>query len=258
MQGKTHLVVGTALALVLLPPVGLQGLILGTGLAALGSVISDIDSGHSGAGQDAARVMALSAIIVILTVAADLTFHAGILNGIAQRMRMNSSLAAGIVFVVILLSGILLPHRSFMHSITGGALLCACLYQLMPRDWAYFAVGFGSHLLLDVTNQRGEQLFFPLRKRYALRWFKSNGFVNRLLLAAGGAALAIVLYHYAAPYIRETAQGVGQVAQGAGQVLQGAGKMASEAAQRAGEAAQKAARGAGESLRSGMDQLAGK
>ena len=54
MQGKTHLAVGSALALALLPPAGMHTLIIGTGAAALGSVVSDIDSGHSGAGQDAA------------------------------------------------------------------------------------------------------------------------------------------------------------------------------------------------------------
>ena len=101
MQGKTHLAVGSALALALLPPAGMHTLIIGTGAAALGSVVSDIDSGHSGAGQDAARVMAVSAIITILTVAADLTFHTGIIDGIRQRLSMNLNLAAGIGFVLI-------------------------------------------------------------------------------------------------------------------------------------------------------------
>lgn len=239
MQGKTHLAVGSALALALLPPTGMHTLIIGTGAAALGSVVSDIDSGHSGAGQDAARVMAVSAIITILTVAADLTFHTGIIDGIRQRLSMNLNLAAGIGFVLILLLGILLPHRSFMHSLTGGALLCVCLWKLVPEAWMYFAVGFGSHLLLDLTNQRGEQLFFPYRRRYSLGWFKSNGFVNRLLLTAGTVLLVILLYRYASPYIKDAAQGIGEAAGNVQQELQDA------------------ARNAGETLRSGWDHLTG-
>ena len=45
MLGKTHMAVGVASSLLLLPPSNIQELVLGTGAAAVGAVISDIDVG---------------------------------------------------------------------------------------------------------------------------------------------------------------------------------------------------------------------
>ena len=47
MLGKTHMAVGVAAGLLVLQPKNLQELILGTGVSAIGSVISDIDVGTS-------------------------------------------------------------------------------------------------------------------------------------------------------------------------------------------------------------------
>ena len=116
MQGKTHLAVGSALALALLPPAGMHTLIIGTGAAALGSVVSDIDSGHSGAGQDAARVMAVSAIITILTVAAgDLIIgvylDAEVLTGIDELDEQWELIAKALIVLLSDEQSFLLTHQ---------------------------------------------------------------------------------------------------------------------------------------------------
>ena len=48
MLGKTHMAVGTAAGLLIIQPQNITELILGTGAAMIGSVISDIDVGTSG------------------------------------------------------------------------------------------------------------------------------------------------------------------------------------------------------------------
>ena len=45
MLGKTHMAVGTAAGLLIMQPQNITELILGTGAAMIGSVISDIDIG---------------------------------------------------------------------------------------------------------------------------------------------------------------------------------------------------------------------
>ena len=193
MQGKTHLVMGTALALAILQPDNVRLLIAGGGAAAFGSVISDIDSGNSSAGQEAVKAVAALVLIGIGMFMADRYFDTDIYGQLVQQGNQDGSLPAFLIFLMLCAFGMITPHRSFMHSLTGGALLTGCVWRFFPEGWLYFAVGFGTHLLLDLLNRRGERLFFPLRKTFSLGWFKANGLVNRILFLAGSAAVVILV-----------------------------------------------------------------
>ena len=59
MLGKTHFFIGISTALAVLQPQSVPVLVTGISAAAVGSVISDIDSGTSQAHQEADKVMAL-------------------------------------------------------------------------------------------------------------------------------------------------------------------------------------------------------
>lgn len=89
MLGRTHFFVGTAVSLAVLHPQSMSSLVAGAGAAAIGSMISDVDSGTSQAHQEADKIMAaviaVSAVVIIL----DYKFHVGIYN----RLMRDSSIA---------------------------------------------------------------------------------------------------------------------------------------------------------------------
>ena len=59
MLGKTHMAVGTAAGLLIMQPQNITELILGTGAAMIGSVISDIDIGTSDSHKEADKIIGL-------------------------------------------------------------------------------------------------------------------------------------------------------------------------------------------------------
>ncbi|MBP3876560.1 MAG: metal-dependent hydrolase [Lachnospiraceae bacterium] len=197
MQGRTHLVVGTACALAILRPDTTPLLVAGGASAALGSMISDIDSGSSGAGQDAGKAVAASLIFMILVIYADHYFHMGIYEQLFAGSGSDERLFLFLGFLLLCAVGMLTRHRSLMHSLPCGAALTYCVSRFSPSLTWYFAIGFTSHLMLDLFNRKGLQLFFPFRKRFALGFFRSAGFVNRLLFLAGTAALIMIIWRLA-------------------------------------------------------------
>jgi inner membrane protein len=58
----------------------------------------------------------------------------------------------------------------------------------------YFAIGFATHLLLDLLNRKGEQLLYPLKNTYCLGVCSSSGVVNDILFAFGLVATIFLLY----------------------------------------------------------------
>lgn len=197
MQGKTHLVIGVALSLAVMRPATLPALVSGAGAAALGSVISDIDAGQSGAGHDATKVVASIVIAGVLVLLADLYFHLGLYNRLLKRGRETDFMLPLLLFILFAAVGMLTRHRSFMHSLPAMILFTACIWFMQRAMAPYFAIAYASHLLLDLTNRRGMRLFFPSRKLVSMKLFASNGWMDRILLTAGVIALVLVVAHSA-------------------------------------------------------------
>lgn len=197
MQGKTHLVIGVALSLAVMRPATLLALVSGAGAAALGSVISDIDAGQSGAGHDATKVVASIVIAGVLVLLADLYFHLGLYNRLLKRGRETDFMLPLLLFILFAAVGMLTRHRSFMHSLPAMILFTACIWFMQRAMAPYFAIAYASHLLLDLTNRRGMRLFFPSRKLVSMKLFASNGWMDRILLTAGVIALVLVVAHSA-------------------------------------------------------------
>ena len=84
------------------------------------------------------------------------------------------------------------PHRSFMHSIPALVSLTGCVEIIFPLAAPYFAIGFISHLTLDLCNRRDERLLYPLKWGLSFGVCSSKGLVNRILFSAGSAVSAIV------------------------------------------------------------------
>ena len=111
MLGRTHFFVGTAVSLAVLHPQSMSSLVAGAGAAAIGSMISDVDSGTSQAHQEADKIMAaviaVSAVVIIL----DYKFHVGIYNRLMRDSSIARLLTGVLGFLVICLYGRDTPHR---------------------------------------------------------------------------------------------------------------------------------------------------
>lgn len=188
MLGKTHLAAGIAVTLGITQPASLSELLLAIDLGAAGALISDIDVGTSYSRQEADKTLLAVGSLVGAMMLLDHFFHIGILSRI-----LSHSGAARIFVGILLLSGICVmgreqPHRTFMHSFLALILLNTALGLIYERMIPYFTIGFLSHLGLDLLNRKGLRLFYPWKKKFALRLVSSGGFVNQLLFLLGWIA----------------------------------------------------------------------
>lgn len=187
MLGNTHMAVGVAASLLVMQPKNIQELILGTGVAAIGAVISDIDIGTSDSHKEADKIIGMAALAVTAMIVVECVWHVGI-----YRRLMRSSSAARIMvsvaaFLMICAFGKERPHRSFMHSVPSFFLLTGCVMIFLPLAAPYFGIAFASHVALDLLNRKGERLLYPWRKGFSLNLCSSKGLVNRLLFRIGSA-----------------------------------------------------------------------
>lgn len=185
MLGKTHMAVGTAASLLILRPATLSELILGTGAAMIGSVISDIDIGTSDSHREADKIVAFTAFTVILVFLAESIWDIGIYQKLLSNSSIMQAAPSVAAFFVICAIGKEQPHRSFMHSFLALGLLTGCVAGFLPLLAPYFGIAFFSHLAADLLNRKGERLFFPLKKGFRLNLCSSKGLVNRLFFRAG-------------------------------------------------------------------------
>ena len=193
MLGRTHFFIGTAAALAVLQPQTVPVLVTGAGAAAIGSLISDIDVGTSQAHRDADKIITATVAVAALTILAEYKLNLGIYRRLTSDSNILRLLAGTAAFLLLCAYGKQQPHRSFMHSFAALALLTACVDIIYPDASAYFAVGFLSHLVLDVLNRKPEKLLWPWTKGFCLGLCSARGVVNRALLGVGMASLTVIL-----------------------------------------------------------------
>ena len=111
MTYRTHLAAGYAAVLYTFSPDTLTELILSTGTAAIGSVISDVDASESHSRNNLAKVSAVTFLSIAGVLAAD--HFAG--TDIASRFSSSASLVRlFLIFLGVCIFGEHLPHRSFI------------------------------------------------------------------------------------------------------------------------------------------------
>lgn len=89
-------------------------------------------------------------------------------------------------------------HRTLFHSPVLYVVVHCLLLLFLPAGLARyvpaFSAGIGSHLLLDMFNQKGIPLLYPYRKRFHLMSIRSGSFLEFLfacLLLAGVVLMGI-------------------------------------------------------------------
>ncbi len=187
MLGHTHLVMGTAAALAILPPKDLPTLVLGLGVSALGGLLPDIDVGTSDSHKKADFITGIAGIIAAAVIIADWFFNAGIKDSLMANENLLKIIIPIMIFIAVCAYGKGTKHRTFMHSIMGLVIFTACVGMAIPSAAAYFFIGYASHIILDTLNKKEVDIFFPLKKGVAFRICKANGLVNRILFFVGTA-----------------------------------------------------------------------
>lgn len=196
MMGKTHIAVGVATALFAVQPNDIQGCMLGIVGGATGGILCDIEVRSNRRFRDALHaryiVAALVAIAFILGLATGSSTTKTLFNVDIRMLAVGS--------VLILATGtysrLLSKHRGFSHSLLALALFTLGVGLVLAPLALAFAVGFLSHIVLDLLNKKPVQLLFPSKKaNWCLRWCYANGTTNKVLLVLGclGSVAGITL-----------------------------------------------------------------
>ena len=191
MLGKTHMVVGIATTLAIIQPNTLQEMVLASGASAVGALICDIDVGTSGSHKDVDKICLLTIAAVVVTVILDFLFHLGIVQKILQDSNLLRIACGYLLFIGICAFGKEQPHRSFMHSFLALLILSVALGLAWPSLVPYFAIGFLSHIFMDLFNFKKVKLLYPSKKGFCLKLFHAHGLANRLFFIIGCNVLFI-------------------------------------------------------------------
>ncbi len=195
MLQKTHAAVGTAASLAMFVPNNIPTLIIGTGMALVGSVICDIDSGTSSSRKQANHIMFFILVICLLLGVSEYFFHIGIRERVIANGGLVRSILCAAVFISVCLIGTQTAHRSFMHSFLCLGILYSCVAIAIPVGAPYFAAAFFSHQVIDVLNKKGERLLYPFKTGFSVNLCRSDGLINKILFLAGMiASVSMILY----------------------------------------------------------------
>ena len=197
MLRATHLSVGVAAALAVLQPDNLFECLAVTGIAAVGSVISDIDADQSKVRREADLMLGIGAAVLAAVMIAQTRFHVDLTKYLSGNQTLSERSVTAGVFIILCVIGKMTPHRSFMHSIMAMAILSAAISMVSVKLVLYFVVGFVSHLVLDCFNRKRVRILYPLPGGIALDFCKAGGFVDSLLFKLGSVAVIFEIVYLA-------------------------------------------------------------
>ena len=185
MMGKTHLFIGAASALACAAPYTKEGCLAAIIGGTVGGIISDIDIKSK-----PTKMMALGIVAVSLLV--DWIVDGGILAYMRNCNREN--LLIGIcLFMILCVIGAFQDHREFTHSLFALCLFSFSVGLFCRPVFPAFAVGFASHILLDILNKKPLRLFFPSQKGVCLRLCYADKTADKIFLTLGMLGTGICL-----------------------------------------------------------------
>ena len=195
MMSRTHLAVGMATALALVSTDSHIDCAVVLAGGALGGVFADVDTLKNDYKHDALIGEALAFGLVFLTVLFDLVSGRTVVHSI---MENKSTILAGTVgFILLWAIGFACEHRTFTHSIIAAILFSVTIGIIYPLFGFAGLVGYLSHLILDLLNKKGIQLFFPFRRRICLNLCYASKTANTVFMIVGFIAAAALLVYKA-------------------------------------------------------------
>lgn len=199
MLGKTHIPVGITTAILVTQPTTVSGVIGAVAGGAIGGWICDIDVRTSSEKEGAVAGFIFMVIDVAVALGIDFILGSGLCYYMISTFSVITLIALGL-FIAGCIFGIATSHRTFMHSILALALFSVLMYFICRPLTIPFAVGFISHIVLDLFNKRGIQLFFPLKAEVKFEACDSDGQANRVIggIAIMSSIVLIVIYGFMA------------------------------------------------------------
>lgn len=198
MMSNAHIAVGVASALAVAQTGSVESCIAAIIGGSVGGLVADCDITPSRAHKDALRGRLIVVGIAAAALVADSQSGAGVCSWLVDHLGLK--LIAGVLlFAALTFIGARTEHRSFTHSLVALASFTLAMWLACEPVAPYFAVGYASHLLLDVTNKQGVKLLYPLDVKVSLGLCTAKGLANKVSCVAGIAAAAILLWYRLAP-----------------------------------------------------------
>jgi inner membrane protein len=192
MMGKTHISVGIASALLIARPADLGGCLVAVIGGAVGGVMCDIEVRSNPRCRDALHARFIVVGIVAVALLVDAAIGGPLTQAVNDGNRVLMGIGATLVIGTAVYSRIWSKHRGFSHSILALALFSVGLLALLPQLAAAFALGFASHVLLDLLNKMPVQIFYPSKRgRLCLRLCYASGATNTAFMWAGTLGIVV-------------------------------------------------------------------
>ena len=173
MMGKTHIAVGIAAAYTITQPKTMPEFVFAA-KASLDALYGEI----------------LAIAISVGSLAGDFFTGGNIIQGILGN---TPRLAVGAaMFVALTVIGELSKHRDKTHSLLALVLFSVAVFLIEPHIGIAFAIGYSSHLIIDLLNKSPIRILYPLKKGICFKFCYADRLGNELLLIAG--VLIMVLY----------------------------------------------------------------
>lgn len=162
---------------------------------------------HSVAGMIAAEIVLIHGDISFFTWDAAGSLLLGCLAGTLADVDKPGSTMAKVLFPLSALLHVLkIKHRTLTHSLLFMALLAMICLPLPPLYFWVFILSYASHPLIDLLNDRGVQLFWPITLRIRLlpKWIaidtgSASETVFRWVLLV--VCLVLPFWNYVLPYL---------------------------------------------------------
>ena len=191
MMSKTHIAVGAATALVGIRPMEPEECAIVVIGGVVGGIIADNDILDNDYLGDALLGQLLAAGITALILFLDFSLGGNIINSmLASKILFILGIIA---FVILYFIGMAQPHRGFTHSILALALYSFAVGFIYKPLFIPFALGYVSHLIIDLLNKKGMALLFPLKFKICFYCCYANQLANKALMIAGSVITVIML-----------------------------------------------------------------
>lgn len=181
MTGKTHITVGvaTGLTLAIGYPKESQAILIAA--AVVGSLIPDLDHPRSKINQ---RVLLFKNKLFKMITYSLMGLVLIYLDYVLYASGNKTLRLIGLALILIGIS----RHRGFTHSLLGLILFSSIVYIGTMKFNLYeafigFAIGYASHLFMDLLTEKGIYLLFPVDKRVRIPLgIKTSGFEEYIIL----------------------------------------------------------------------------
>lgn len=192
MMSKTHLAIGIATSFWLLQPSTVSEIAMATIGGSIGGIIADIDVDidiHNKS-VDALYGQVIAIGISAFAVLVDYFRGGDIASSFIENRHM--SIAATLIFLLLLMVGKKSNHRDKTHSILASVISSVVICTVNCYIGAAYFVAYMSHLIIDLLNKKPIQLFYPIKKGLCFKFCRADKMGNKLLLVLG--VLGIILY----------------------------------------------------------------